>query len=131
MAQKLNMRQRRFAEIYAEKGNVVRSAIAAGYSENYANARAHELLENVGVAELVKEISDKIKDKRILSAKDRQLILSEIASNTENEPVDRIRAIDTLNKMTGEYLNKLEVSGSLKTETSKLDALVKQMNGGD
>lgn len=128
MAQKLNMRQRRFAEIYAEKGNVVRSAIAAGYSENYANARAHELLENVGVAELVKEISDKIKDKRILSAKDRQLILSEIASNTENEPADRIRAIDTLNKMTGEYLNKLEVSGSLKTEASKLGALVEQMN---
>lgn len=130
MAQKLNMRRRRFAEIYAGNGNVVQSAIAAGYSENYANARAHKLLDNVGVAEYVKEISDKIKDDRILSAKDRQLILSEIASSTESEPVDRIRAIDTLNKMTGEYLNKLEVTGTLKTETSKLDALVKQMNGG-
>ncbi|MDO4893529.1 MAG: terminase small subunit [Eubacteriales bacterium] len=131
MAQKLNMRQRRFAEIYAEKGNIVQSAIAAGYSENYANARAHELLENVGVAELVRELADKIKDDRILNAKDRQVILSDIARDNESESADRIRAIDTLNKMTGEYLNKFELNGSLKTETSKLDVLIKQMNGGD
>lgn len=72
-------------------------------------------------------LSEKIKDERIMTAKDRQVMLSDIAKDEENEPGDRIRAIDTLNKMTGEYLNKVEVSGSLAAETTKLDELVRQM----
>lgn len=129
MCEKLNIRQRKFAQFYAQTGNIVQSAIQAGYSENYANARAHELLEKVGVIELIQELTDKIKDESILTARDRQSILSELAKDEENEPADRIRAIDTLNKMTGEYLNKVELTGSLKAETSKLSALVEQMNG--
>lgn len=128
MSEKLNMRQRKFAEYYAQSGNTVQSAINAGYSENYANARAYELLENVGVSEYIKELTEKAKDERILTAKDRQVLLSDIARNYGEETSDRIRAIDTLNKMTGEYLNKIEVSGSLKTEKSKLDELVKQLS---
>lgn len=38
MKDKLNARQRKFAEYYAQSGNTVQSAIQAGYSENYANA---------------------------------------------------------------------------------------------
>ena len=73
-------------------------------------------------------MSDKLKDERIISAKDRQVILSDIAKSDEELTPDRIRAIDTLNKMTGEYLNKVEVSGTLKAEQSKLDDLIKQMS---
>lgn len=125
----INARQKKFAEYYAQTGNTVQSAIKAGYSENYANSRAYELLDNVGVAEYIKELSDKFKDERILSAKDRQIILSEIAKNETHteETGDVIRAIDVLNKMTGEYLNKVEVSGSLESEKTKLDSLIEQM----
>lgn len=122
------MRQRKFAEYYVQSGNTVQSAINAGYSENYANANVCKLLENVRVRKYIKELSDKAKDERILTAKDRQVLLSDIANNTEEETSDRIKAIDTLNKMTGEYLNKVEVSGSLQTETSKLDDLIRQMS---
>lgn len=124
---KLNIRQKRFAEFYAESGNIYQSAIAAGYSENYAKARGHELLDNVGVSEYIRELTDKAKDERIMGVKDRQVALSDIANNNANDPVDRIRAIDTLNKMTGEYLQKVEFNGSVKSETSKLSELVKQM----
>lgn len=128
MSEKLNMRQRKFAEYYAQSGNTVQSAVKAGYSESYANARAYELLENVGVLTYIKELTDKAKDERILTAKDRQVLLSDIAKNPEEETSDRIKAVDTLNKMTGEYLNKVEVNGSLQTETSKLDDLIRQMS---
>ena len=131
MEKKLNTRQKKFAEYYVQSGNTVQSAIKAGYSENYANGRAYELLENVGVSEYIKELTNKAKDDRILSAKDRQLLLSEIANSKAEDATDRIKAIDTLNKMTGEYLNKVEVNGFLKTETSKLDDLIKQMSGND
>lgn len=110
MSEKLNPRQKKFAEYYAQSGNTVQSAIQAGYSENYANGRAYELLENVGVSEYIRELSEKAKDERILSAKDRQVMLSEIASDTKNEPSDRIKAVDTLNKMTGEYTVKVDTT---------------------
>ena len=128
---KLNPRQKRFAEYYAQSGNITQSAAKAGYSENYANGRAYELLENVGVSDYIRELTEKAKDERIMSARDRQVMLSEIARDEENEPADRIRAVDTLNKMTGEYLSRVEVSGSLTAETSKLDELVRQMKSDE
>ncbi len=120
-------RQRKFAEHYAATGNVVQSAVAAGYSENYANGRAYELLENVGVASYLREITEKAQDERIMTAKARQVLLSDLARDPEQAAADRIRAVDTLNKMTGEYVTKTELVATLDGEMSKLDALVRQM----
>lgn len=128
MKDKLNARQKKFAEYYAQSGNAAESAREAGYSKTYAEHRTDELLRNVEVVEYIKQLSDQLKDERIISAKDRQVILSDIAKSDEELTPDRIRAIDTLNKMTGEYLNKVEVSGTLKAEQSKLDDLIKQMS---
>lgn len=128
MKDKLNARQKKFAEYYAQSGNTVQSAIKAGYSENYANTNACKLLEKDRVSEYIKELTAKAQQDRIITAVERQAILSDIAKSKDEETPDRIRAIDTLNKMTGEYLNKVEVSGTLKAEQSKLDDLIKQMS---
>ena len=126
MNDKLNARQKKFAEYYVQSGNAVQSAIMAGYSEKYANALAYKLLENIGVSEYIKEISEKFKDERIMTAKDRQVLLSDIARDDENEPSDRIKAVDTLNKMTGEYTVKVDA----KVEQSeKLADVFKQLGG--
>ncbi len=126
MSKKLNIRQRKFAEFYFASGNTVQSAIKAGYSKNYANANACKLLENVRVAEYIKELIEKAQDDRILTAKDRQAMLSDIAKNEGLLTADRIRAIDTLNKMTGEYTMKVDTT--VKT-SSKLDDVFKQIGG--
>lgn len=123
----MTARQRKFAEFYVQCGNIVQSAMAAGYSETYAKARAHELLENVGVAQLIRELTEKAQDERILTAKERQVMLSDIARNTGAEPADRIRAVDTLNKMTGEYITRVEA----KVETSQKLADVMAQIGGE
>ena len=84
------------------------------------------MLENVGVSKYIKELSDKLKDERIMSAKDRQVALSDIAKSAEQDPSDRIRAIDTLNKMTGEYIVKVDA----KVEQSeKLSDVFRQLGG--
>lgn len=129
MREKLNARQKKFAEYYAQSGNAAESARRAGYSKSYAEHRTDEMLRNVDISEYIKELSDKLKDERILSAKDRQLILSEIARNKNHieETGDVIKAIDLLNKMTGEYLNKVEVNGSLNTQSDKLDKILEQL----
>ena len=67
-----------------------------------------ELLRNVEIQQYIKELSEKMQDERILTAKERQAILSDIVRDANHvEPSDRIRAIDTLNKMTGEYIVKV------------------------
>lgn len=105
---RLSERQKKFAEYYAQCGNTVQSAIKAGYSEKYANANACKLLENVRVAEYIKSLTRKTQDERIMTARERQALLSDIAKDTENATADRIKAIDTLNKMTGEYIVKVD-----------------------
>ena len=108
----MNERQKKFAEYYAQSGNTVQSAIKAVYSQNYANGRAYELLENVGISTYIRELTEKAQDERIMTARERQAVLSDIARSGEDP--DRIRAIDTLNKMTGEYVTKIE--GNISAE---------------
>lgn len=122
----MNERQKKFAEYYAQSGNTVQSAIKAGYSEKYANARAYEMLENVGVAEYIRELSEKVQNERIMTAKERQVLLSDIAKDGDNDPADRIRAVDTLNKMTGEYVAKIQAE--VKT-SEKLSDVFNQIGG--
>ena len=45
----LNVKQQTFVDEYIKSGNAYQSAIKAGYSEKYAKARSHKLLENVGI----------------------------------------------------------------------------------
>ena len=52
--------------------------------------------------------------------------MSDIAKDDENEPSDRIRAVDTLNKMTGEYTVKVDTT--VKT-SDKLADVFKQIGG--
>ena len=110
---KISEKQKKFAEYYAESGNIFQSAVKAGYSENYAKTNARKLLENDRIAEYLKKLTEPAQKQRILNAVERQEILSDIASNKGMLPADRIRAIDTLNKMTGEYTVKTNISGDL------------------
>ena len=123
----MNVRQKKFAEYYAQSGNTVQSAIKAGYSEAYANSTACKLLENARVAEYLKSLSEKASKERILTAIERQAMLSDIAKKEYENQSDRIKAIDTLNKMTGEYIDRVELSGEVNTNADKLDKILEQL----
>ncbi|MDO4864782.1 MAG: terminase small subunit [Ruminococcus sp.] len=111
----MNARQKKFAELYAQSGNAAWSAVQAGYSEKFAGQNAGKLLKNTNIAEYIRDLNDKAQDERIMTAKERQAMLSDIARGGTFD-ADRIRAIDTLNKMTGEYTVKVtaEVNASPK-----------------
>ncbi len=118
----MNERQKKFAEYYAQSGNGAEAARKAGYSQSYAEHRTDELLRNVEIQQYIKELSEKLQDSRILTAKERQAILSDIIRDASHvEPSDRIRAIDTLNKMTGEYT--LKVSADVRPSEKFADIL--------
>ena len=65
--------------------------------------------ENIGYVPL-RNLFEDICD---IPTKKLEEILSDLARNTAEFAADRIRAIDTLNKMTGEYINRTELSGDL------------------
>lgn len=122
----MTARQKKFAEYYAQTGNIVQSAVKAGYSENFAKTNACKLLENDRVAEYIRKLSGKAQNGRIMTARKRQEILSGIAENSENAPSDRIKAVDTLNKMTGEYTVKVDTT--VRT-SEKLSDVFRQLGG--
>ena len=124
----MNERQKKFAEYYAQCGNAAQSARQAGYSASYAEHRTDDLLRNVEISKYIRQLSEANQECRIMTAKERQETLSDIAKDIDNAPVDRIRAIDTLNKMTGEYTTKIQA----KVNTSeKLADVFKQLGGDD
>ena len=106
-------RQKKFAEYYAQCGNAAQSAIQAGYSKKYANTNASKLLQNTTITEYIKQLTEDAQTARIMTARERQATLSDIAKDKQNELSDRIRAIDTLNKMTGEYTQKISIDGDV------------------
>lgn len=108
----MNERQKKFAEYYAQSGNAEQAAIEAGYSAKYARGNAHKLVAISCIAQYIRELTEKAQDERIMTARERQAVLSDIARSGDDQ--DRIRAIDTLNKMTGEYVTKIE--GNISAE---------------
>ena len=122
----MNGRMKKFAEYYYECGNAEQAAISAGYSKGTAKY-ASQWLKNPKspkykpeVAEYIKQLAEIAQNDRIISARERQALLSDMAKDAENTPSDRIRAIDTLNKMTGEYTVKVDAQVKPENPFSEL-----------
>ena len=49
----------------------------------------------------------------------------------EIKMADKLKALELLGKHLGMFKDKVELSGSLETEKTKLDDLIRQMRGGD
>ena len=111
-----------FAKLYAQhKGKAgwthKKMAILAGFpgKESCADNAVSRLLKSAKFKEFLAEIKPKEEDTAfILSVQQRKELLSRIASDTEERTQQRISAIDVLNKMDGEYLNKTELSGGVE-----------------
>ncbi len=105
---KLTPKQQKFCEEYAASGNATQSAIAAGYSAKTAYSIGEENLRKPEIISEIKRLSQRDKRNRIMSIDQRQEMLTQIANNGEDLNA-AIRAIDTLNKMDGLYIQKHEV----------------------
>lgn len=82
------------------------------WKDTTVDVKASELFGKVLVR--YKELQEEAQDAAIMTRKERMVVLSNIAQNAEKES-DMIKAIDTLNKMEGDYTNKVELSGEVKT----------------
>lgn len=120
---RLNNNQKAFCREYVKNGNNGTKAYMKAYKTNEETARrnASRTLTNADVLEYIKELQEKLEDKSIMSAKERMKFLTEVITgeqkeNNDAEAVisDKMKAIDLLNKMGGEYTTKIE--GNITTD---------------
>ena len=132
---KLNARQKSFCEFYVASGNATESAIKAGYKEKTSRVTASKMLTKANIKKYIKELQEKTKTSRIMTAIERREFLTEVIKNGNEKVQDRLKALDILNKMDGEYIEKMQLSGQVNTNplsgltTEELRALVGGKNG--
>lgn len=130
----LSNQQRRFCEEYVNNGNNGMQAYLNAYKsckkENTARTNASRLLTKANIIEYIKELQEELKKKAIMTAEERMIWLTEVVKGIQLEEDKyfedgechvyqksadlntKIKAMDMLNKMNGEYINKLELSNN-------------------
>ena len=104
---------------------------AENMSDKTIDNKAYQLFKKDDIRARYDELMDKAMDESIMSAKERLKWLSDLVNNIQVEQVtkivngetvtvkihadfdQKIKAIDTMNKMTGEYVNKVEANLSV------------------
>lgn len=107
----LTPKQEQFAKCIAFDGmnysDAYRNAYnTKGMSDKTINEKASLLKDNDKIRARIEELRGEIDSPRIMSATRRAEKLSEYAENAE-DPNVAMKAIDLLNKMTGEYIQKV------------------------
>ncbi len=142
----LNAKQEKFINNIVDgmsQRQAYKDAYNAEYDDDAIDNKASKLFNKDEVQARYKELIEQLKDKTIMSAKERMKWLTDVINgdikevattfhtdeegNTETIESEfvskldtRLKALDTLNKMSGEYVTKLE--GNVKIE--KLEDLL-------
>ena len=108
-----------------------KNAYNAKYSDKAIDEKASTLFNSEKVQQRYKELLQQLEDKSIMSAKERMKWLTDVVKGNikhisygsegqeyENEAYisDKMRAIDILNKMTGQYVTKIKGDVTLSYE---------------
>lgn len=69
---------------------------------------ASKLMREPKIATRVAELREKIASDNIMTAQQRMEWLTELVKSAEESTTDKLRAVDIMNKMQGEYVQKIE-----------------------
>ena len=98
---------------------------ADAYRSAYPNQRmsdktvwetASKLMANPKVITRLTELRDKLANERIMSAQKRMEWLTEVVKSVEASYSDKLKAVDIMNKMDGEYVQK--IAAEVQAETT-------------
>jgi phage terminase small subunit len=118
---KLTAQQEKFAQAIALEDMNQADAYRSAYNTSRMTdksiwEKASELAANVKVRSRVAELRKMAMTPKVMNAQERRETLTDIAKNPEASLTDRMKAIDLLNKMDGEYVQKVEAQ--VQTETT-------------
>jgi len=110
---KLKEKQKVFADNYIKSGNAYRSAVKAGYSENYAKGNVIKLLENVSVKKYIEERNKLLEDSRIADMREVKQFWTNTMRDDEVDKKDRLKASEYIAKTNAAFVDKVEQTGEL------------------
>jgi len=120
----LNNKQKIFCREYVKNGNNATQAYMKAYkcSEAVARRNASRLLTNVDIQNYIKELQDKAESKDIMTTiQKKEFLTNMIMKDVEANRTDKLKALDILNKMDGEYVTKIDANVGLREIVVKLD----------
>ena len=137
MAELNNSRHEKFAQGIAS-GLSQRKAYRAAFknSVNWKDTtvdnRASELAKTSEVLGRVKELAAEASSKAIMTATERKEWLSKVIRSEEEYTKDKLKAVDILNRMDGEYIEQVQVNGHVNNPMAGLttEELKKLVNDG-
>lgn len=77
-------------------------------SDNSVYVNASKLMADTKVAQRVKELREQLAKPSIMSAQERLEWLTKLILSDEETTSDKLKAADIMNKMQGEYVQKVE-----------------------
>ena len=77
-------------------------------SDNAIYREASLLMDNPKVTQRLSELRNELAKPSIMSAQKRLEWLTEVIQSNEESTGDKLRAVDIMNKMSGEYVQKVE-----------------------
>lgn len=114
--QRLNPKQKAFADYYLTSGNIMEAAVKAGYSENYSKAQGYKLLDNVGIKQYIDERMINLGTKRVADADEVLQYLTKVMRAEEKDQFgldvsisDRTKAAELLGKRFRLFTDKVEI----------------------
>lgn len=113
MAELINARHEKYAQGLAN-GLTQRTAYRAAFPNSVrwkdatVDKRASELYKNREVLGRYKELCEQATSQAILTATQRKEWLTKVILSGEEETKDKLKAVDILNRMEGEYIEKVQ-----------------------
>lgn len=108
----LTPKQEKFVQGIIEgksQADAYRSAYSTkNMSDNAIYVEASLLMDDPKIAQRLTELRSQVMKSTIMSAQERMEWLTDLIKNTNEGTTDRLRAIDIINKMTGEYVTKID-----------------------
>ncbi len=108
----LTPKQEKFVQNIIEgmnQADAYRSAYSCkNMSDNSIYVNASKLVNDTKVALRIKELREQLIKPSIMSAQERLEWLTQLIQSKEESTTDKLRAADIMNKMQGEYVQKVE-----------------------
>lgn len=93
---------------------------SANWKDSTVDVKACELAKNDKILVRLQELRQMATNETIMSATKRKEWLSEVIMSAAEETKDKLKAVDILNRMDGEYTEKVDLNAKVKNPFSEL-----------
>ena len=87
-------------------------------TDNSIYCEASKLMDNPNIAQRIAELRAEIAKDGVMTAQERAKWLTDVIASFENTMPDKLKALDILNKMTGEYVTKVDAAVNADVEVN-------------